>query len=231
MNPEHLDVYFTDISKRWKARQILDGIDIALHGGDCLLISGENGSGKSTLLRIMAGLLKPDAAWVSTGIEKQSWRHYRKLLRQQIMYLHQTPYLFDGSVEKNLSYVQSSLDIDEAMQWAGMTHLAKQSVHGLSGGERQRVALARVWLKQPGVLLLDEPTANLDQESRQRTIELLSKLKENAVAIVIASHDPVHFDHVVTTQKLLKAGKLHTGSKSGQASDNNVIKLQPKEKL
>lgn len=227
MNPEHIDIYFTGISKRWKTRQVLDGIDIELHGGDCMLITGENGSGKSTLLRIMAGLLKPDHAWVSTGIEKQAWKYYRKLLRQQIMYLHQTPYLFDSTVEKNLNYVHSSLAIDEAMQWAGISHLATQSAHGLSGGERQRVALARVWLKQPGILLLDEPTANLDQESRERTIDLLCSLKEKGVAIVIASHDPVHFNQVVNTHMHLQEGKLKAVEISEKTA--KVVTLLTKE--
>lgn len=227
MNPEHIDIYFSNITKHWKTRQVLAGIDIALHGGDCMLITGENGSGKSTLLRIMAGLLKPDHAWVSTGIEKQAWRYYRKLLRQQIMYLHQTPYLFDSTVEKNLNYVRSSLDIKEAMQWAGISHLATQPAYGLSGGERQRVALARVWLKQPSILLLDEPTANLDQESRQRTIDLLCSLKESGVAIVIASHDPVHFNQVVNAHMHLQNGKLKAADTSVKTA--NVVTLLPKE--
>lgn len=227
MKPEHIRVYFSGISKRWKKKQVLDQVDIALHGGACMLITGENGSGKSTLLRILAGLLKPDQAWVSTGMDKQTWRRCRKLLRQQVMYLHQTPYLFDGTVEKNLRYVRSNLSVTDAMQWAEITHLADQSTHGLSGGERQRVALARVWLKQPGILLLDEPTANLDQESRQRTIDLLCSLKEKGVAIVIASHDPVHFNQVVNTHMHINNGKLQTAEESEQS--NKVVTLLPKE--
>jgi tungstate transport system ATP-binding protein len=129
------------------------------------------------------------------------------------MYLHQTPYLFAGSVEKNLSYVHTATNnphaIQEAMKWAGISHLATQSTANLSGGERQRVALARAWLKHPMVLLLDEPTANLDQPSRQRTVELICRLKQQGVALVIASHDPLHFQQVIDSRLTLKKGELH----------------------
>ncbi|CAA6821831.1 MAG: ABC transporter ATP-binding protein [uncultured Thiotrichaceae bacterium] len=205
-------IHFHELSKSWNGKTLLEQIDIELHGGDCLLITGENGSGKSTLLRIMAGLLKPDHALISTsrGTDNQhvNWHKRKKMLRQHIMYLHQTPYLFAGTVKKNLAYVKSELDINDAMQWADIETLADQQTYSLSGGEKQRVALARAWLKQPDILLLDEPTANLDQDSRQRTIELLCSLKTQGVAIVIASHDPLHFTQAVNKQMNLNNGKL-----------------------
>jgi len=200
---------FSKISKNWKKRVVLDQVELEMQGGNCILITGENGSGKSTLLKIIAGLLKPDNGFVNMGTNELNWFHARKLIRQNIMYLHQTPYLFDGSVEKNLTFVSSELDIKDAMKWADISHLAKQQTHSLSGGERQRAALARAWLKQPEILLLDEPTANLDHDSRQRTIELLCNLKEKGVAIVIASHDPAHFNAVLNKKMHLKDGKLY----------------------
>ena len=209
---------YAGIRKTWKRKTILEQIDIELHGGECLLISGENGSGKSTLLRILAGLLKPDAGSVTYGKGTLPWKKTLKQLSHQVMYLHQTPYLFAGTVEKNLAYVRASSCntqakkalIQEAMQWAGIDYLAKQSVTGLSGGERQRVALARAWIKRPKALLLDEPTANLDQQSRQRTVELICCLKKQGVAIVIASHDPLHFEQAIDTRLLLENGRLNS---------------------
>ena len=203
-------IRFSGIDKCWGKKQVLRQAEIEMQGGSCLLITGDNGSGKSTLLRILAGLLKPDNASVCNGIAEKSWHRCKSMIRQHVMYLHQTPYLFDGTVEKNLNYVTSDLCIDEAMQLADICHLAKQNVNGLSGGERQRVALARAWLKQPKVLLLDEPTSNLDSDSKKRTIDLLRKLKARGTSIVIASHDPEHFSHVVTNKLHLQEGRMQS---------------------
>ncbi len=109
------------------------------------------------------------------------------------------------------SHVEQAKEaIAEAMQWAGICHLAEQSTSSLSGGERQRVALARARLKQPKVLLLDEPTANLDQASRQRTVELIYRLKKQGVAVVIACHDPLHFEQAIDVRLTLVKGSLMT---------------------
>lgn len=208
MISEHATVRFSGVSKYWQKKPILDNLQIDLRGGEVLLITGGNGSGKSTLLRVMAGLLKPDSAKINLGTVDVSWKKCRKVLLQNTMYLHQTPYLFSGSVTKNLKYVRSERDINAAMAWSGITHLSNQVSANLSGGERQRVALARAWLKQPKVLLLDEPTANLDRDSRERLIKFLMKLKTPDTAILIASHDPVHFKDVIDKQFHLDNGEL-----------------------
>lgn len=227
MTGQPIYMHFSDVSKCWQKKQVLDSVSIELQGGECTLISGDNGSGKSTLLRILAGLLKPDQATVGVCKHLRSWARCRKILRQRTMYLHQTPYLFDGTVRKNLSLVRSHRDIDEAMTWADISHLADQPVHGLSGGERQRVALARAWLKHPDFLFLDEPTANLDQESRHRTVDLLCSLKDQGVAILVASHDPSHFSKALSKHLHLKDGRIQTSS--NLEKDCKLVTLFPKE--
>ena len=254
------------ISKCWKKNVVLRQVSIELSGGTCIFIGGENGSGKSTLLRIMAGLLKPDSAYVRLNESceyknsdrqkvnvnadkgKMLWRRHLSMIRQQVMYVHQLPYLFDTTVEKNLGYVKSLGEIGDrwgshekskqrqplkkcakqraiwqAMEWADIGHLAKKQTHELSGGERQRVALARAWLRKPAILLLDEPTANLDQDSRQRMVALLASLKGQGVAIVIASHDPLHFSQEIDVYLLLKNGQLQ--AREIMNRQNNVVSL------
>lgn len=193
-------IQFRGLSKRYGQRQLFHDVSLDCHKSQSLLLTGNNGSGKSTLLRIMSGLLKPDAgtvALVADAIEQAlSWSKQRAALRVEVMYVHQSPYLFDGTVTKNLEYaldkascVAGERRIQDALQWSGLEALAQSSAKQLSGGEKQRVALARAWLRNARLLLLDEPTANLDQSSRLKTIELLRSLKKSGVSLVIACHE------------------------------------------
>ncbi|MEE9446683.1 MAG: energy-coupling factor ABC transporter ATP-binding protein [Arenicellales bacterium] len=212
------------LSKKWHRKPVLSQLELNIKAGQCLLIQGENGSGKSTLLRIIAGLLKPDEAQINTGITSQNWSAAQKMLRAQTLYLHQAPYLFEGTVEKNLAYVQSTRAIKEAAHWADIAHLLGQRAKTLSGGERQRVALARAWLKQAKIVLLDEPSANLDKSARQRLLELLQDFKTQGVAVVIASHDPAHFKQLIDETLTLENGQLDRVSHV-----NNVVAFVPKK--
>jgi len=191
---------------------ILSDVELNIKGGECTLVTGKNGSGKSTLLRIIGGLLKPNKATIETGLLNLNWNKYRKLIANDVMYLYQEPYMFDGTVRKNLSYAlkntQAEEAVDQAIQWAKLEHRSNTQAKFLSGGERQRVALAQAWLKQPAILLLDEPTANMDTNSRQRTEELLSTFKDSGIALFIASHDPNHFHRIMNHRLLLDEGRI-----------------------
>ncbi|MET0053127.1 MAG: ABC transporter ATP-binding protein [Candidatus Thiodiazotropha sp.] len=191
-----------NLCKSFGKRRVLNNVALALGAGEVILLCGPNGAGKSTLLRILAGLEKPDRAELSVSdTDLLSWRHCKQRLLEQTIYLHQHPYMFDGSVRYNLAYaLPRKLDaqarrerIDQALAWGGIAHLQDNPSKNLSGGERQRVSLARAWLRQPRILFLDEPTANLDQASRQRTLDLLTPLKASGMSMVIASHDAHHF--------------------------------------
>jgi len=237
MKPKLTHIQWTDVIKTFGNKRhqkcVLDHVDVELHGGELVLLSGKNGSGKSTLLRIMAGLVKPDQATINTGLEARSWKQCRKILQREVMYLYQEPYMFDGSVYRNLAYAldtsRQTYKIKQALDWAGLASQANMSAKCLSGGERQRVALAQAWLKQPSVLLLDEPTANMDDASRRRTEELLLAFKEHGTALFIASHDPTHFEqsmdhHLQLTEGSLKPARPDqtTDAHSSKNSHNNI---------
>lgn len=196
---------FGNLSKRYGQRQLFNSVDLSFFEGECYLLTGSNGSGKSTLLRVMSGLLKPDGGTVSlpekTNAIGLSWLKQQSALRDKVMYLHQNPYLFDGTVIKNLEFsLKKSWDnkhsdqvIHDALKWSGLEELSTNAAKQLSGGEKQRVALARAKLRNARVLLLDEPTANLDQLSRFKTLELLSSLKKSGVSLMIACHEYQEF--------------------------------------
>lgn len=224
------DLRFSGIHKRFSRRQILSGVGLGLNSGECQLLCGSNGAGKSTLLRILAGMEKPDSGDITINGDALAWRRARKHLLAQCIYLHQTPYLFEGSVRYNLNYplrgarpVREAA-VQEGLRWSGLSMIADQAVHQLSGGERQRVALTRAWLRRPHVMLLDEPTTNMDVDCRQRTVELLRALKSEGVCLIIATHDPLHFADVADRTLQLADGRLRQG---GDIRDQLPDKVTP----
>lgn len=204
------------LDKSFGHRVLLRDIALGLRAGQAVLLCGPNGAGKTTLLRILAGLERPDRCRVDLGRGTLPWRQGRQALLRNTLYLHQHPYMFDGSVHYNLAYAlprhlpRERCDelIDRAVDWAGLEHLRDTPAKSLSGGERQRVSLARAWLRQPRILLLDEPTANLDQVSRQRTLELLAPFKQTGMSMIIASHDTHHFSTLADRSLHLHGGGL-----------------------
>ena len=209
-------IQFTQISKSFSRARILVDVSLTIHGGRIYLLSGENGAGKTTLLKILSGLLAPDRGSVDFGLHSKSIRQSRKELLRYLMYMHQTPYMFEGSVSRNLSIALKPFtgeehqrrNIHDALQWAMLSKRQSAPAKSLSGGQQQRVALARAWLRKPAFLLLDEPVANMDTSSALRTIELLLSLKEAGAGIVISSHNFQFFNEHVDRRLILSDGRL-----------------------
>ena len=213
---EHLLV-FRGIEKTYAETNILRNVDISLYPGKCILLSGNNGSGKTTLLKIIAGLETPSRAEIEFSGKSHSWKSAILSIRREIIYLHQQPYLLSGTVESNVSYglrfthlnrKQLRESVKEALEWAGLSDVAKQQAKTLSGGVQQRVAFTRAWILKPKVLLLDEPMANMDIESREQACDLLKRMKSEGMSIVITSHDTNIIDGLIDIHFSLSEGKL-----------------------
>jgi len=208
---------FRGIEKNYAETNILRNVDISLYPGKCILLSGNNGSGKTTLLKIIAGLEAPSHAEIELSGKSHSWKSAIRSIRREIIYLHQQPYLLSGTVESNVSYglrfthlnrKQLRESVKEALEWAGLADVAKQQAKTLSGGVQQRVAFTRAWILKPKVLLLDEPMANMDIESREQACDLLKRMKSEGMSIVITSHDMNIFDGLIDSHFSLSEGKL-----------------------
>ena len=206
---------FEGIGKHFGRNQVLKDVDLEYENHDCLVITGENGAGKSTLLRIIAGLEKPNKGTVTIDRHKPGlWRQHRKTMLKSTMYLHQQPYMLSGTLRRNLEYtarlnpmlIDRETSVDRAITWAGLNSLEEQIAVTLSGGQKQRVALARARLRQPRVLLLDEPTASLDTESREKTLSMLKEFRDNGMALVIVTHDDRYFSDLKTRHLHLENG-------------------------
>ena len=214
---------FLGINKAFGSKSVVKDARLKIKNARCTLLIGENGAGKSTLLKIISGLERPDSGLIRINNKDYKWGQGKSVLLKNIMYLHQQPYMFDGSVEKNLQYLvkvsrQPVKLIDQAIEWAGIQDIIHQNAKSLSGGEKQRVAIARAYLRNPEVVLLDEPTANLDQVSKIRTLKLLKQFKSRGIAMIIASHDPEIFNGLQDVRLQLDNGKL-TNLKPRKKSD------------
>jgi tungstate transport system ATP-binding protein len=175
----------------------IDRLEIATHSA--YVLTGMNGAGKSTLLRVLGGLERAEIDSMRFEGEDVLRVHpYPRALRKAIVYVHQHPIMFSTSVAHNIGFGldargvpkdQAAQLVEEAMAWAGVAQLRDTDPGKLSGGEKQRVALARAKVLQPRLLLLDEPTANLDGQAREQVIDLIPTLAEAGGSVIIACHD------------------------------------------
>lgn len=172
---------------------------LRISAGEHIAIAGENGAGKSTLAKLMARLYDPISGSICLGREDLRNLHL-KSLRQVVSYLPRDPVLFDGTIASNLLFVRPSAsqrEIEETMQLVGMSSLVAALPNGLrqrigpdgcqlSGGERQRLALARVLLQKPRVVILDEATSCLDPLSELKILQHLRHYLSLSTFVVIS---------------------------------------------
>jgi len=186
-----------DLSIRFKDRLLFHIPQLSVGPQEAIYLSGDNGVGKTTLLKILSGLQKPTTGKVNLQQTSLLTRLFKGRTQGGVIYMHQTPYMFDGTVFDNVCYglkftisnrqIRRTEAIN-ALRMVGLETLADEHISVLSGGERQRVAMARAWVLKPGVLLMDESSASLDQESIERQVVLAEDLLERGTSLVITSH-------------------------------------------
>ncbi len=208
---------FRNIVKRYGDRVLLHVEEFLVIQGFCTLISGDNGAGKTTLLKIVAGLLKPERADVTVNGVQLTWSKAVRRFFQGVTFVHQDPYMLDTTVERNLAYglrmarvprIQIEDKVAEALRWARLDHLMHRNAQRLSAGEKQRVALARAHILSPRALVLDEPTASMDLQSRIAIYQSIQQLQEDGVAVIVASHDRSGLEPLADRHLQLTGGKL-----------------------
>jgi thiol reductant ABC exporter CydD subunit len=180
----------------------LDDVSLAVEGGETVALVGPSGCGKSTLLSVLLGLVAPASGSLSVGgvalaeLDPQAWRAC-------IAWMPQRPHLFKASIAENVRVARreaSNEEVGEAIARAGLEEAVSRLPRrletglgdggaGLSAGERQRLALARVFLRDAPLLLLDEPTAGLDGETETQVAQAVSDLCRDRTAVLVA-HRP-----------------------------------------
>ena len=206
----------TDLEKRYNGRTVLDVQNLAIRQGEILGLVGPSGAGKSTLLRIL-GFLEPPSKgqlYFQNQLCDGDWPQFEA--RRRVTMLFQDPHLLRRSVYENVAYGltlrgnKNGRDLVETMiQQLGLSDLAGAQARTLSGGEAQRVALARSLVLKPDVLLLDEPTSNLDPYNINLIEEMISRVnREQEMTIVIVTHNIFQARRLADRVGLLMDGKL-----------------------
>ncbi|QDP38994.1 ABC transporter ATP-binding protein [Radiobacillus deserti] len=178
-------------------KQVLQHINLDIHKGDLIALVGNNGAGKSSLMRLITGLSKPESGHVfvkGLDTKKQSPEHLADL----VTYIYQNPeeMFIEDSVRKDVEFFLKARNIpnykaivDDILEAYDLTHLQERDSRLMSGGQQRRASLAIGVAMNPSVILLDEPTANLDIATRKHITKLIGTLKEHVEAVVIATHD------------------------------------------
>ena len=178
---------------------------------------GPNGSGKTTLLHLIVGLLRPEEGEVEVFGKRRVEEEDFKEVRQRIGLLFQDPddQLFSPTVAEDVAFGSLNLGkgreearriVKRTLEALGLEGLGERFTHTLSGGEKRLVSLATVLAMEPEVLLLDEPTAGLDEETTERIIEILTS---SPLTYVIVTHDRELLRRTTTTLYRLNSGRLH----------------------
>jgi tungstate transport system ATP-binding protein len=187
-----------DLVKAYDNREVLNVRDMDIHRGEIFSVVGPSGSGKSTLLRLLNFLELPSAGSIQFGNYTTNGTGTPPLnLRRKVTTVFQRPVLLNTTVYNNVAYGlqirghgKDRERIEEALERVGLMQLAGQRARTLSGGEAQRVALARAIVIEPEVLLLDEPTANLDPYNVGLIEEIARELNQQQnTTIVLVTHN------------------------------------------
>ena len=196
------NVQFRDVSIAYRSvkgddRLVFDGLDLEIRRGEKIALIGSNGAGKSTLMKLMVGLLKPGTGDILLNGESTRKKKTEQLSRSiSLVYQNPEEMFIKDSIRADISYAMQVRDVenwqartDELLARFRLTELQDRDGRLLSGGQMRRASLAIGVALNPGILLLDEPTANLDIATRKEIMRTLTDMKDITETVMIATHD------------------------------------------
>lgn len=232
-----MNIDINDVSFKYESIDALKKVNVSISKGDLAVILGPNGSGKSTLLKCMDGILKIHFGCIEFD-EKNLNNYDPDQLSRVIAYIPQYNEglygmsVFDAVLLGRKPYIRwkpSDSDLSKVakiLRAFNLEDLAMRHVDALSGGQRQRVMIARAVAQEPSVLLLDEPTANLDLYHQMMVMELLYTLSHKGITVVITMHDINLAARFCTQALMLRDGVVFaSGERSNVFTPKNIEAL------
>lgn len=214
-------------------RQILHDVSFAARDGECLAILGNNGAGKSTLLKCFSHILRPQSGSVRVdGAELLTMSHAE--MARRVAFVAQNPpsshlTVYDMLLLGRKPYMKWGVSaedcrlVDGMLSALGLEDMAVRPMDRLSGGEQQKIMLARALVQQPRVLLLDEPTSNLDLHNQYEMLSLVQRLcRERGIAAVMVIHDLNLALRYCDRFLLLHGGGVHAFGDASVVSEENI---------
>jgi lipoprotein-releasing system ATP-binding protein len=198
-----------NVSKIYKDKPVIEGLSLSIKKGEFVGIMGPSGSGKSTTLHIIGGIETPSSGdvnilgvWYAKDGKVLNEKAVSKLRKKYISFIFQFYYLLeDFDVLENVSLFGDKKKAIELLSFLRLDHRLNYKPYELSGGEQQRVAIARALVREPQILIADEPTGNLDYKESHKIFSLLKSLnKESNITIIVATHNEElkpFFDRVI----------------------------------
>jgi cell division transport system ATP-binding protein len=216
------------VSKTYPPRfAALTDVSLEIENGEFVFLTGPSGAGKTTLLRLLLGAEAATGGQIVIGgrnIARLGRSGIAKLRRSTGMVFQDAKLLPGLPVLDNVALPaeaagDSSTDARSKafalLRDLGLKDLVRRYPRSLSGGEQQRVAFARALVNQPTLVLADEPTGNLDEESARRVVDLMKRAHEGGATVVVATHDPELMRSVAAREIALRAGRLVEPEASG----------------
>jgi len=205
-----------NVCKAYEGRRVLDIARLDVWAGEILAVVGPSGAGKSTLLRLLNFLEPPTSGYLQYRGFASNGAVPPLDLRRQVTTVFQRPILLNRSVADNVAYGlrlrgrrNVKAQVAAALEMVGLTELSKAPAHTLSGGEAQRVALARALVIEPDVLLLDEPTANLDPYNVNLIEQIIVKVnRERSTTMVLVTHNVFQARRLAHRAALMLEGRI-----------------------
>jgi len=226
-------LHVENLGKKYRKKRIISGISLTLFKGEVVALLGPNGAGKTTTFYAIAGLVIPEDGTVKlNGKDITQLPMYRRA-QLGMGYLPQEASIFRGlSVQDNIlsileiwesNKIKQKQDLDELLNEFSISHLRNSSALSLSGGERRRVEIARCLASNPKYILLDEPFAGVDPVAVNEIREIVSKLKNRGIGVLITDHNVRETLRIVDRAYILNDGKLlKSGTPSEVIEDKTV---------
>ncbi|CAM2958216.1 MULTISPECIES: cell division ATP-binding protein FtsE [Dermacoccus] len=226
-------IRFDDVSLTYDKNQApaLEHVSFNIARGEFVFLVGASGSGKSSLMRLMTHEVAPTDGEIHVAGRELRNMPRRKVpsLRRDIGVVFQDFRLLENkTVEENVAFVLEILGrrrgairraVPESLELVGLAEKAKRFPHELSGGEQQRVAIARAVVKQPAILLADEPTGNLDPANSDDVVGVLDRINRTSTTLVMATHDNSLVDRLQRRVLEMKDGRLVRDSTGGYRAE------------